>query len=213
MNLIQRIILSIVGLAVVVTAAYFLLKSERTTTIIFPEWLVGAQVHNTAETLRQKGFQIMDGAVGSTIQKGKDAINTIIEDVVGKAKSAAYNSVKDTVDQKLVAVGRDLGVSGAGTASPALSIGGNVSDDVPFGFTVKAGVPAIFVIKNPDTIKGTANFTIQWGDGKKDDGVVAESAVKTLFHIWEKSGEYAIAAVFKAGDVSRTYSFSIIVTL
>lgn len=215
MNLIQRIILSIVGLAVVITAAYFLLKSERTTRIIFPESLVGAQVHNTAETLRQKGFQIMDAAVGSTIQKGKDAINSVIDDIVGKAKSAAYNSVKDTVNKKIDDLGHDLGVNGAGTASPALSIGGEASapHDIPLGFTVKSGQPAIFVLKNPSAIKGEAKFVVDWGDEKKDEGFVAEGGAKTLFHIWQKAGEYAISVSFSSGDISRAYNFSMIVTL
>ncbi len=196
------------GIAV---GAYFMFQDRKVMDVIFPESEIGAGAKNLIESARDKAYSLFASLTEPLIDKGKEAASDVLDkakteisDAVDKAKTEALQSVKESVGQKLLSVGENLGGRSLSASEP-------VAENLPLGFSFKKGQAAILIVKNPEDIKGNIFYVVLWGDGKKDEGTLAEGATKALYHIWGKDGEYFVGMTVAGADKTKQYSWTVVV--
>lgn len=216
MDLLRRLVFSLIALAVVGAAAYYILKQDRVFEIVIPSGPLGDKARAVINPIRENVVKAIDGATAGIRGKAQE----IIDDITGVVKQKAFDSVKDAVNEKLNEVGKDLGVpktegtppgaamviGGGATAAPKMNNG-----NVPLGFSVKKGQPAIFVLKDVSEAGGKVSYAITWGDGKTESGTLGANDAKTISHRWDAVGEYIIEITMTVGETTRVYRVYIIV--
>ncbi len=208
-----KLVWSVVGFAVFTVGAYFLFQDNRVFDVIFPKDDFGNKMKYAVEGARDRVYGLAAPIVEPVLNEGKKIIVSFYDkakdevvSTVGKAKEEVVGSVKKSVNEKIDDVAKDISFSG-GTGSGAAVTGG----DSLLGFSVKSGVPAIFILKNSEGANSVATFSISWGDGKKESVIVADGVAKTVYHIWDKTGEYVLDVSFVAGNTKRLFRGYIVV--
>lgn len=213
MDTIRRLVFSLVALTVVGAAGYYILKQDRVFEVIIPSGALGDKARAVINPAREKIISTVDSVVGVV----KERAQGIFDGITGSVKQKAFDSLKETVDQKLGDVAKNLGVPKTQTSpqAGAIVLGGAPAmpsaNNVPLGFSVKKGQPAVFVLK--DVAEGSAKvpYAITWGDGKTENGTLADKDAKTISHTWVESGEYTIEITMTIGETTRVYKVYILV--
>ncbi len=213
MDALRRLVFSLVALVVVGAAGYYILKQDRVFEVVIPSGPLGDKVRAVINPARQNIISTVDSVVGVVKEKAQG----VIDAVTGVVKQKAFDSFKETVDQKLNDVAKNLGVPKVATSPPvgAIVLGSTPAvqsaNNVPLGFSVKKGQSAVFVLKNVAEGSAKVPYAIQWGDGKTETGTLADKDAKTISHTWESTGEYTIEITMTVGETIKTYNVYIIV--
>lgn len=222
MSRLAKFLWGLVLLTTVSIAGYYALKNERVLNFTFPESEFGGMLRNNLEVGREwvadKVFSLTtplakkgEEAVSGVIQKAKDEVGGVVE----KAKLDAIDSVRKSLNEKFdeVVGAPEAAISPAsgGGAFLANTAPDGLAQVFPLGFSVKRGLPAVFVIKNTAAAGAPLAFQVFWGDGRSEMGSIAPNENKTLFHIWELTGEFLIKVTTGVGANARSHSSYILV--
>lgn len=193
---------------VLAAAIYFYLGKERVFKYIM-FWdnsgkttdQLGIKTKNMANTISD--IFSKDGlsqAAGKITDKTKDLFSGAVDQV----KLGAYNVLKNSIDQKVDNLGKDLGVN-AQNADTATNSGA-VST---IFFSVKVGVLAYFTMENTENEK--LNFNIDWQDGTTGGGSLNQKSAIILSHSWSKSGNYPVKFKMIFQSKEKEYNIPVIV--
>lgn len=217
MDSIRKLLFSLIALVLVGAAAYYILKQDRVFDIIIPSGALGDKVRAVVNPARERIVNITDSVVG--VVKGK--VQGVIDEITGVVKQKAFDSLKQSVNDKLNEVGQEFGVPKPSAQSSAPPSGGALvlgsvtakpgESEVPLGFSAKAGQPEIFVLKDGSGAKTSVSYAITWGDGKSETGTLAKNDTKPLSHTWAAAGEYNVEITMTIGETIQTYRVYIIV--
>ena len=228
-----KFIIGFISTLIILIISYFVFKGDRVFDIVLPKDSGGAAVRGGVIAVRDKIYGQIDALTVPIKNKVSGAIDGVfdtakneVDEVFTKATQGAANSIKKSFNEKIDAISgqsdpiADVGArprsAGLATspsfglvAAPPATV--NTSDNFPLGFSVQKGLPAIFVVKSANDDKIGFSYSVAWGDGKIDTGVVAPGGATTIYHIWEKAGEYNLKIETKALEVARNYSSYILV--
>lgn len=228
MSSFAKISIGLVSTVIIFVISYFVFRTDRVFDIILPksdgaapvrEAVMGArdkvygQINEWLAPIRNKANETVEGAI--------EAAGREVDGVFSKAKEGAAESIKKSFNEKIDAFsGKSAEPMTGGSYSGAVSFSGgaagnsataNLVDNFPLGFSVKKGLPTIFIVKSSAEAKTGFSYSVTWGDGKKDVGEVAPMGATTVYHIWDKEGEYNIKIETRVGEISRNYLSYILV--
>jgi hypothetical protein len=222
MSRLAKFLWGFASLIAVGVVGYYALKNETVLNFAFPKSEFGEMLRNNLETGREWVANKVSSLAAPLAKKGEEAVSGVIQkakdevnEAVDRARLGAIDSVRKSLNEKFDEV---VGVpeAAAPPASGRSVVLTNASPDglaqiFPLSFSVKRGLPAVFVIKNTATAGTPLAFQVFWGDGRSEMGNIAPGESKTLFHVWELTGEFLIKVITGAGVNSKTYSSYIFV--
>lgn len=209
-----RIIIGMISTVIFLIAGYFLFKTNRVFDIILPENGSGSAIRSTVINARDIIYDKIDDLIEPVTDKAGEMVDDAVQKatdevggVINKAKQDAAESIKKSLNQKIDTItGAPMTQSGIVTRQTASLI-----ENFPLGFSVKKGAPSIFIIKDKENSSKNFSYIISWGDGKKDSGEVISGGASTVYHIWNKIGEYNIEIQTESGDEKKNFSSYVLV--
>jgi hypothetical protein len=222
-----KFIIGLISAVILLVISYFIFKTNRVFDVILPKGDGAQSVREAVLGVRDKIYGKIDELIAPLRNKANEAVDETlgnakaeVDEIVAKAKQGAAESIKKSLNEKIDTISGKSYVVGEGLFGGAANFSSSVSreapadnivDNFPLGFSVKRGLPAVFIVKSLADDKSGFSYSVIWGDGKKDIGEVAPGGATTIYHIWEKEGEYNIKIETKAGEVVRNYSSYILV--
>lgn len=211
-----KFFIALFATVVMLVAGYFIFKTDRVFDVIFPENSQSQAVKKIVTDFRDSVYEKIDPFLEPVRNIGKETVEGVVDKakdqvdgLLNKAKEDALNSVKQSVNQKIDSIaGKPFSGGGQVVESPPAKLQES-NENFPLGFSVKKGVPAIFIVKDLDNL--ALVYSVLWGDEKKDEGSVPAAGAKTLYHVWDRAGEYPIKLEIKQGDSVKNFSSYILV--
>ncbi|TSD03248.1 MAG: hypothetical protein Athens071426_270 [Parcubacteria group bacterium Athens0714_26] len=142
-------------------------------------------------------------AVAAYLYLGKERVFKYV--VVDQVKLGAYNVLKNSIDQKVDNLAKDMGVNAQNANSAAV---GSETASTIF-FSVKVGVLAYFTMENTENEK--LNFNIDWQDGTTGSGSLDQKSTIILSHSWSKAGNYQIKFKMIYQSKEKEYNIPVVV--
>ncbi|GEM_PF-2344060 len=231
-----KFVIGIVSTIIVLGGSYFVFKTDHIFEVVLPKNETGESVKKFVTGVRDAIYAQVGPYIEPYVKKGKEAAEGVVlkvkigtDDLLNKARQDTVDSIKKSVNERIdsiaglpvtlqsVSPADEAGAaSGSGSGSVSGGLLGStvkapqvINDNFPLSFSVKKGLPAIFIVKENNNLAMT--YTILWGDGKKDVGEVSPGGAKTVYHVWEQEGEYGMKIETKIGESLRNYSSSILI--
>lgn len=185
-------------------------------------WNAGSSLDAKKQAAEQYVVQKKDEVIKTVGDKTNEYTGVVVQE----AKKGVLDYVKGKISDGLTSVGDGLinsaesllGASSTELLRPVTvnSVSGNDAGKLPIptgaGFltpaspatiTTKIGAQIIF------SINRGATYSVDWGDGVKDQGSVETESVKLVSHAWQKEGDFSIKILVRGSGVSQDYTFPI----
>ena len=183
---------------------------------------VGGTVASTTE--KAKSF------VEEQTAEIKEKAGEYTDQVVEGAKDGILDFIKEKIGEGIASLGENVSnlgnnLSGARTQTNPISTivqnyyqGGNQSEtnQIPAPtsslYFQPPSVTSIIAQENSPlvfSINSNVSYSVDWGDGEKEEGSEADGNVRLLSHIWKNKGDYDVRITISNGSVAKDYSFPI----
>ncbi|TSC96095.1 MAG: hypothetical protein Athens101426_498 [Parcubacteria group bacterium Athens1014_26] len=199
----------IILVLVLAVAAYLYLGKER----VFKYVMFWDNSNKTTDQLGIKTKNMANAvsdifskdSISKTTDKITDKTKDLFSGVVDQVKLGAYNVLKNSIDQKVDNLAKDMGVNAQNANSAAV---GSETASTIF-FSVKVGVLAYFTMENTENEK--LNFNIDWQDGTTGSGSLDQKSTIILSHSWSKAGNYQIKFKMIYQSKEKEYNIPVVV--
>lgn len=140
--------------------------------------------------------------VSEVQERAGEVLGTATEWVTDLVKQSA----KEKVGEVIVSAGDSLGVYGEQLKGASSSVGGNVvfkTAPVDIGISVPVATPLSFLLPP------ASFYSVNWGDGRKEEKSVSEKNGITITHKWSAPGRFEVVIEARAGEHVSKESFTV----
>lgn len=157
---------------------------------------VETKTPQVAESVKNSAGEYAGKVVTEAAQSAGDFLKQKVADALSLAAQTALDSARSLL-------GSPVAPEAASGTSPAPQGSAFFVPPPPATIIAKVGTPLSFSINS-----GT-HYTIDWGDGKFEDGGIASSSVEFLNHSWTAAGDYTVKITVTAPDTTHAYTFPV----
>ncbi len=143
--------------------------------------------------------------VSEAQEKAGEVLGVATEWVTDLVKQSA----KEKVGEVIVSAGDSLGVYGEQLKGTSTLVSGNVvpkKTPVDIGISVPVATPLSFLLPS------ASFYSVNWGDGRKEEKSVSEKNGITITHKWSVPGRFEIVIEARVGEDVSKESFIVNVT-
>lgn len=200
-------------LILIVAAIYFLLGKKSAFSLAIPFIQVKSRdivkkIDKTVTPLSKTAVNALLSGTNKITDLAVEKSEEALRQAVGAAKKEAFNALRGAVEERVDSLGAELGVSVSGSGKGEEKIF-EADADIPITFSVNAGSPANFTIKNRNA--GKIFYEVDWRDNEKSQGEINVGKSTNVSHIWKTAGEYLLKFKIFNSKEEKIYQISIFV--
>lgn len=183
--------------------------------VAYIRWWDNGFAERAKEAVSTFVTQTLEKAKTTVGMKVQEKATEVADTVVSEATGAATRYVKTKASEALSTIGAKI----AETAGSL--IGTSTSDHFPAG-TVPVATSTGFLLPPPPATLVTAvgtplvfsitrgvSYSVSWGDGTNEQGVVPTDVMQLVSHAWAVPGDHTVTITLTSGSTPQTFSFPV----
>jgi len=183
--------------------------------VAYVRWWDNGFVERATETVSTFISETLEKAKTTVGMRVEEKANQVANTVVSEATGAATRYVKTKASEALSAIGAKI-VETAGSL-----IGTSTSDHFPAG-TVPVATSTGFLLPPPSatlvtnvetplvfSITRGVSYSVAWGDGTTERGVVPADVMQLVSHAWAVPGDHTVTITLTSTGAPQTFSFPV----